>query len=50
MRNVIAFLLITILIPAVNCIAQSKDSLIVAAIIKEASENSSLKKNGHELF
>ena len=50
MRNLITIFLFTILIPSINGIAQSKDSLIVAAIIKEASENSSLKKNGHELL
>lgn len=49
MRNVVIIFLVACLIPVSN-IAQSKDSLMVAAIIKEATENSNLKKLGQELF
>ena len=44
MKNALTILLFVCLIPAVNSIAQSKDSLVVAAIIKEATQNSTLKK------
>lgn len=49
MRNVVTVLCIVFLMPATS-IAQSKDSLMVAAIIKEAGENSALKNLAHELF
>ncbi len=50
MKNALTLLLIVCLIPAGNSIAQSKDSLVVAAIIKEATQNSNLKKMAHELM
>ena len=39
-----------ILSQACICVAQSKDSLMVASIIKEATINSQLEKLSHELF
>ncbi len=39
-----------LLMPVSICIAQSKDSLTVAAIIKEATENSQLEKLAHEFI
>ncbi len=44
MRNVIAFFLITVLIPAVKVDAQYKDLLIVAATVKKANETPDNKK------
>jgi len=50
MKNIVRLLTILFLIPATISFAQSKDSLMIAAIIKEANENSQLKKNAHELM
>lgn len=50
MKNVIALLLIVWLMPADTGFAQSKDSVTIAAIIKEATENSQLKNLANELF
>ncbi len=50
MKNVIKLLLIICLVPASVCFAQTKDSLMVAAIIKEASENSQLENMANELL
>lgn len=50
MKNIINLLLIVCMMPASVCFAQSKDSLTVAAIIKEASDNSQLEKMANELF
>jgi carboxypeptidase Q len=50
MKQILTVLFITCLVPAGNSIAQTKDSLMVAAIIKEATENSNLKKLAHELM
>lgn len=49
MRKFLLLLFITGLIPAIS-VAQSKDSLMVAAIIKEATDNSQLKTLAHELM
>ncbi|MGO8055750.1 hypothetical protein, partial [Rhizobium leguminosarum] len=38
------------LVTSRSTFAQGKDSLIVAAIMKEANENSQLEKLGHELI
>jgi len=50
MKNIIKLLLIICLLPGPDCLAQSKDSLMVAAIIKEATENSQLQILADELF
>ena len=50
MINKIGFVVLMWLLPATVCFSQSKDSLIVAAIIKEATENSQLEKMAHELI
>src|SRR5258705_7219251 len=50
MKNIIALLLIICLVPAPASMAQSKDSLMVASIIKEATENSQLEILADELF
>ena len=50
MKNIIKLLLIICLLPAQFCLAQTRDSLMVASIIKEATENSQLEKLADELF
>ncbi|MBL7740132.1 MAG: M20/M25/M40 family metallo-hydrolase [Chitinophagaceae bacterium] len=50
MKKIKCLLLLVLLLPAAVGFSQSKDSLIVAAIIKEANENSQLEKLGHELI
>ena len=50
MKNIISLLVIVCMMPASVCFAQSKDSLTVAAIIKEANDNSQLEKMANELF
>ncbi|MEO7307639.1 MAG: M20/M25/M40 family metallo-hydrolase [Ferruginibacter sp.] len=50
MKNIIKLLLIICLLPGPDCQAQSKDSLMVASIIKEATENSQLETLADELF
>jgi carboxypeptidase Q len=50
MKNILGLLLVVCMMPASFCLAQSKDSLVVAAIIKEANENSQLEKMANELF
>jgi len=50
MKQILTVLFIALLIPAGKSIAQTRDSLMVAAIIKEASENSNLRKMAHELM
>ncbi len=50
MRKLITLFIIGFLLSGSNLIAQGKDSSIIASIIKEASENSQLKKLGHELI
>jgi hypothetical protein len=50
MKNALRLLTILFLFPATISFAQGKDSVMVAAIIKEANENSQLKNNAHELL
>ena len=50
MKKLIKLLLIIFLLPATCSFAQSKDSTTVAAIIKEATENSQLEIMADELF
>src|SRR5688500_11560020 len=50
MKNTINLLAILLLLQPTLSFAQSKDSLMVAAIIKEANENSQLKNLAHELM
>ncbi|MEO6541978.1 MAG: peptidase M28, partial [Ferruginibacter sp.] len=50
MKNIITALLGISLFTAPVCMAQSKDSLMVASIIKEATENSQLEILADELF
>jgi carboxypeptidase Q len=50
MKNIIKLLLIISLMPATVCFAQNKDSITIAAFIKEANENSQLEKMANELF
>ncbi len=50
MKNIKAILFIICLVPAGLCFSQTKDSLTVAAIIKEATENSQLENIANELF
>ena len=50
MKNALRLLTILFLLPATISFAQGKDSLMVAAIIKEANENSQLKNNAQELM
>ena len=50
MRKYLYLFTFGLLISIGNSFSQSKDSMMVAAIIKEATENSSLKKNAHELL
>ena len=49
MKKLTKLLLILFILPAFS-VAQSKDSLMVASIIKEATENSQLKILAHELL
>ncbi len=50
MKQILTVLFIACLLHAGNSIGQTRDSLMVAAIIKEATENSNLKKLAHELI
>lgn len=50
MKKLIPILLIIFILPVSKTSAQGKDSLMVAAIIKEATGNSSLKQLAHELL
>jgi len=50
MKNALRLLTILFFLPTTISFAQGKDSLMVAAIIKEANENSQLKNNAHELL
>ena len=50
MKNTIKLLAILFLLQPTLPFAQSKDSLMVAAIIKETNENSQLKNLAHELM
>ncbi|MEP7254174.1 MAG: M20/M25/M40 family metallo-hydrolase [Ferruginibacter sp.] len=50
MKSILKLLLIVCLLQANTVFAQSKDSLMVAAIIKEATENSQLENLANELF
>jgi carboxypeptidase Q len=50
MKKIFSLLLIIVCLQANIVVAQNKDSLMVAAIIKEATENSQLKNLGHQLF
>ena len=50
MKKIITLFVLAFIFTATRSTAQSKDSLMVAAIIKEANENSQLKNLAHELF
>jgi len=50
MKNLFKLLIIVFVLITLVSSAQSKDSLMVASIIKEANENSQLKNLAHELF
>lgn len=50
MKNIIKLLLLTILFPAPVCYAQTNDSAVIAAIVKEATENSQLENIANELL
>ncbi|MGZ8525609.1 MAG: M28 family peptidase, partial [Chitinophagaceae bacterium] len=50
MRNLGKLFFIVLLLPASVLYSQTKDSVIIAAIVKEATENSQLEKLGHELM
>jgi hypothetical protein len=50
MKKLFSLVLILGIVPLSFCFAQSKDSLGVASIIKEANENSQLEKMANELF
>lgn len=50
MRNLRKLIFIVLLLPVSILYSQTKDSVIIAAIVKEATENSQLEKLGHELM
>ncbi len=50
MRKFTSLFFVLLLVSSRITFAQTKDSLIVAAIMKEANENSQLEKLGHELL
>lgn len=50
MRNLRKLFFIVLLLPVSILYSQTKDSVIIAAIVKEATENSQLEKLGHELM
>ncbi len=50
MKKLFIILIISGFLPAGFCVAQSKDSIIIASIIKEATENSMLENLGNELM
>ena len=50
MRKFRLMLTVGLFVVAGNGYAQSNDSLVIAAIMKEANENSQLQKLGHELM
>jgi hypothetical protein len=50
MKKMRKLFLILLLFPTAVCFSQSKDSIIVAEIVKEANENSQLEKLAHEFI
>ncbi|MEO6405420.1 MAG: M20/M25/M40 family metallo-hydrolase [Ferruginibacter sp.] len=50
MKKLLCIICLACILPVTHVLAQQTDSLMIAAIIKEATENSSLRNNAHELF